>query len=100
MAVIAHGHGAGLAGQGLEPAEMGDPFGVAQRLQPDLSRCAVVAQAQDRLREIGRLHGVAIVGAQVEEAGFGAIGGGDGHGRQMRLRRAFRNCEPDLADQA
>ncbi len=32
MAVIAHGHGAGLAGQGLEPAEMGDPFRVAQRL--------------------------------------------------------------------
>ncbi len=97
VAVVAHGHGAGLAGQGLETAEMGDPFGVAQRLQPHRRRRPVVAQAQDRLREVGRLHGVAVFGAQFKKAGVGAIGGGDGHGRQMPLRSAFRNREADPA---
>ena len=97
VAVVAHGHGAGLAGQGIETAEMGEPFGVAQRLQPHRRRRPVVAQAQDRLREVGRLHGVAVVGAQFKKAGFGAIGGGDGHGPQMPLRRAFRNRGADPA---
>ncbi|MNE06383.1 hypothetical protein D3C80_989710 [compost metagenome] len=88
VAVIAHGHGIGLAGQGLEAAEMGQPFGVAQGLQPHRGRRAVVAQAQDGLREGGRLHRIAVVGAQGEEAGLGAIGGGHGHGRADAPSRA------------
>jgi len=91
MSVIAHGHGAGLAGQGLEPAEMGDPFGIRQRLQPHARRRPVVADAQDRLREVGGAHGVAIVPAQGEELRIGTKGGRDGHPAQMRLLIFARN---------
>jgi hypothetical protein len=71
--------GTRLAGQGLEPAEMRDPFGVGQGVQTHARRRPVVADPQDGLREIRRRDGVAVFVAQIEEAGIGAIGGGDGH---------------------
>ncbi|MNE18181.1 hypothetical protein D3C80_1112010 [compost metagenome] len=79
MAVIAHGDRSGLAGQGLETAEVGAPFVVAQGLQPDAGGRAVVAHAQDRLGKVGGQHRIAELGAEVDEARIGAIGGGDGH---------------------
>ena len=58
-------------GQGCEPAEMGDPFVIGQGLQPDLGRRAVVAEANDRLREIG---GRDRIGEEVGDLGEGAGG--------------------------
>ena len=78
--MIAHGERAGLTGQGREPAEGGDPFGVVQPLQPHIRGGAVVAEPQHGLGKIGRLDGVGEIGAQIEDARFGAIGGGGGHG--------------------
>ena len=91
MPVIAHGDRAGLAGQGLEPAEMGDPFRVGQRLQTHGRGGPVVAEPQEGLREVRRPDRVAIVVSQIEEAGIGGMGGGDGHPAQMRSPVRRRN---------
>ena len=79
VAVIAHGDGAGLTGQGPEAAEMAQPFLLAQRVQPDAGRRPVVADPQDGLGKVGRQHRIAELGAEVEEARIGAVGGRDGH---------------------
>ena len=81
MPVIAHGDRTGLPRQGLEPPERGDPFRLAQPLQPDLGRRAVVAKPQDRFRKVRGLNRIGIVRAQVKKTRFGAVGWGDGHGR-------------------
>ena len=74
MPVIAHGDGPRLAGQGRKAAEMIDPFGVAQGLQPDLAGGPIVAEAQGGLRKLGRADGVAVILPKVEEARVGAVG--------------------------
>jgi len=59
---------------------MRDPALVVQSLQTDRRRLAVVAEAQDRLREIRRRHRVGELRAQRRVLRIGAVGGGDGHG--------------------
>ena len=91
MPVIAHRDRAGLAGQGLETTEMGDPLGLGQRLQPHGRGGPVIADAQDRLRKVRRPDRIAIVLPQIEEAGIGGMGGRDGHPAQMRSPVRRRN---------
>ena len=55
------------AEEGFESAEAGDPVGVAQCFQSDLRRRAVVAEAQDRLRETGGFNRIVIAVAQFED---------------------------------
>ena len=67
------------AGQGLEAAEMVEPFGVGEGAQADALGPALVAVAQDMLRELRRLDLVEEVAA---ERGMGegrAEVGGNGH---------------------
>ena len=59
--------------QRREPPEMSDPCRIAQRLQPDLRRCPVIAVAQDRLREVRRRDRIGDVGHQRVDFGGGAI---------------------------
>ena len=43
-------------GQGGEAAEMADPFRICELIQPDTGGMAVIAEAQQGLRKIGRCH--------------------------------------------
>ena len=62
--------------QRLEAAEMADPLLVAQPVEPDRRRRAVVAEAQDRLREIGRRDRIVEIVAELEDRRFGPVRGG------------------------
>ena len=68
----------------------------------------VVAEPQDGLGEVRRFHLIRIVGAKVDEARFGAIGGGDGHGglvacptarAQPSPRHSGAECREELGTQ-
>ena len=60
-----------VAGLRFEAAEMGDPGGIVQAVEPDFSRRTIIAIAQDRLREIGRDDGIG--GADPEGRGLTGI---------------------------
>ena len=70
----ASGAALGLAAQGREAAEVVDPFGVAQEIEPHLAGGPIVAEAQGGLRKLGRADGVAVILPKVEEARVGAVG--------------------------
>ena len=77
-----------LPGSGSKRPKWRDPLVVGQRLQPDARRRAVVAEAQDRLREVGRLHRVGELGPEALELRIGLVARRDGHRRpDMRRRR-------------
>ena len=84
MAVIAQSERAGQrVRQRREPAEMPGPFVVVERRQTDLCGGAIVAEAELGAGKIGRRDRIEERVAQVEQRGFGAIGGEglrvDGH---------------------
>ena len=60
-------------GQRREPAEVRHPFGIGQRVQPDLGRRAAVAKAQPRLGKIGRRHRIPEVGAERQQRSGRAV---------------------------
>ena len=79
MAVVAQGQRLRqAAGQRLEAAEMADPLGIAQPVQPHLRGGAIIAEAQDRLREGGRRHRIIEIRAKRGDGGFGCEGGHGG----------------------
>ena len=45
-------------GQRIEPAEMGDPLRIIERIESYGAGCPVIAEAQDGLRKFRRLHRV------------------------------------------
>ena len=92
MAVIAHRQRPRLARQGFEPAEGGDPFGLAQPVQPHLGGGALIAETQIGLGKARGLHGVGEVRPQIEKDGSGAVVGVDGHGGQLRPPGRFRKA--------
>ncbi len=57
----------------LEPAEMRQPVGIAQAIQPNLRRRAVVAETQPRLREVGGHDGIVERLTQFQDRAFGSI---------------------------
>src|SRR3546814_17587566 len=75
VAVIAQRERCGqIIGQGFEPAEMGDPLGVAQRVQPHARRRAIVAEAPPRPGKARGLDRFVEYGAEYE-AGVRKNGG-------------------------
>ena len=68
------------ARQRLEAAEMRDPLLVAEGVEPDARRPALVAMAQDVLRKGGRRDDVVEELAEVGVAGGRAVGAGGRHG--------------------
>jgi hypothetical protein len=74
--------------QPLETAEMADPLLVAQAVQPDFARLAVVAEAQDRLREFGRRDRIVEIVPELKDSAFGPIEAGVG--RQLTFPAAVR----------
>ena len=76
VAVIAQRERLGeVVRQRLEPAEMADPVVVARARQPDRAAQRPVAEAQDRLREIGRRDRVVEVVPELEDLRLGSIEG-------------------------
>ena len=76
----------------VEAGEMADPFGIAQTLQPHARRRRVVAEAQDRLREIGRADRVVKIGAERQDRGFRAIRAGCGGVHQLIWEVGFEGA--------
>src|SRR5205085_5536617 len=79
----------------LEAAEAAEPLLVRQGVEPDRRRPAVVAEAKDRLREIGGADGIVEGFAELEDRGIGRVGGAGwlvGHRAtpKRRRRRRFR----------
>ena len=81
VAVVAEREGPGQgAGQGLEGAEVGQPLVVRQAVQADAGGPALVAVAQDALREGGGVHRVVEGAAQAGVRRGGAEVRARGHG--------------------
>ena len=57
-------------------AKWREPLLVVEPVQPDRGRPAVVAEAQDRLREVGRRDRIVEGVAELEDRGLGPIRGG------------------------
>ena len=60
-------------GQGLKPTEMRDPFLVAERIEPDTLRGALIAITQDVIGEGGRRDHIVELGTKRGVAGRGAV---------------------------
>jgi hypothetical protein len=63
------------AGERREPAEMRDPLGLRQAVEPDALRPELVAITQDGLRKPGSLDGIEEVRAEIGVTARGMRGG-------------------------
>ena len=74
VAVIAQSQRPGkTAGKRREPAEMCDPVGIAQPVQPDLGGGAIVAEAQPRRRKVRGPHAIVECVPERQDARLGPI---------------------------
>ena len=96
MPVIAHGHGSGLAGQGLEPPESVRPFGLRQGVETHRLSGRIIAIPHPMFGEFRGLHRVGVRIAQIEEARGGTVSGRGRHGPQVRRRDARDKIERGL----
>ena len=83
---------AGLPGSGSKRAKCRDPLVVGQGVEPDAARRAVVAEAQARLRELGRPHRIGKAFTELGNAGLGPIERRDRHGPQDQGSRSLEQA--------